>query len=84
MKKRSQSTENAPVVLFTYNRVNVLKKTIEALSRNLEIEKTELFIFSDGPKNNTEDILKVKEVREYLKSLSKFTKSIFFMNMIKI
>ena len=78
MKKRSQSTENAPVVLFTYNRVNVLKKTIEALSRNLEIEKTELFIFSDGPKNNTEDILKVKEVREYLKSLSKFTKSISF------
>ena len=78
MKKRSQSTENAPVVLFTYNRVNVLKKTIEALSRYLEIEKTELFIFSDGPKNNTEDILKVKEVREYLKSLSKFTKSISF------
>ena len=44
----------------------------------MEIEKTELFIFSDGPKNNTEDILKVKEVREYLKSLKKFTKSISF------
>ena len=76
MNKLNQSTENAPVVLFAYNRVNVLKKTIEALSRNLEIEKTDLLIFSDGPKNDN-DKNKVNEVREYL-SLNKFTKSITY------
>ena len=36
MNKLNQSTENAPVVLFAYNRVNVLKKL---LKRCLEIWK---------------------------------------------
>lgn len=77
MNKLNQSTENAPVVLFAYNRVNVLKKTIQALSRNLEIEKTDLLIFSDGPKNDY-DKDKVTKVREYINSLDKFTKSITY------
>ena len=77
MNKLSQSTEHAPVILFAYNRVNVLKKTIQALSRNLEIEKTDLLIFSDGPKND-DDKDKVSKVREYINSLDKFTKSITY------
>ena len=77
MNKLSQLTEHAPVILFAYNRVNVLKKTIQALSRNLEIEKTDLLIFSDGPKND-DDKDKVSKVREYINSLDKFTKSITY------
>ena len=45
MKKRSQSTENAPVVLFAYNRVNVLKKTIEALSKIWKLKKQNYLFF---------------------------------------
>lgn len=78
MNKLVKPEEYAPLILFTYNRVNVLKKTIESLSKNYHIEKTDLFIFSDGPKNNNEDILKVKGVRDYLKSFDKFTKSITY------
>jgi hypothetical protein len=79
MSKPTQTIENAPVILFTYNRVNVLKKTIEALSKNLEIEKTDLFIFSDGPKiDNINDTFKVNEVREYLKTIKKFAKSVSY------
>ncbi len=78
MNKNINSLNYAPLILFTYNRLEVLRKTINSLSKNHNIEKTELFIFSDGPKDNREDILKVNEVREYIKSLSKFTKSITF------
>ena len=62
MNKNINFSNYAPLILFTYNRLEVLQKTINALSKNHNIEKTELFIFSDGPKNNREDILKVNEV----------------------
>tara|TARA_Y100000389_G_scaffold163800_1_gene167207 strand:- start:1869 stop:2891 length:1023 start_codon:yes stop_codon:yes gene_type:complete len=66
----------APVILFTYNRLEVLSKTIESLRNNLLIEETDLFIFSDGPKqDNYEDKIKVDKVRNYLKSLTQFTKT---------
>ncbi len=42
---------NAPVALFVYNRADHFKQTFEALSRCPEAEGTDLFIFSDGPKN---------------------------------
>jgi len=78
MDKNLNSSNYAPLILFTYNRLEVLKKTINSLSKNHNIEKTELFIFSDGPKNTIEDILKVNEVREYMKLLNKFAKSVTF------
>jgi len=41
---------SAPVVLFTYNRPEHTKMTVEALSRNRGAANTELYIFCDGPK----------------------------------
>lgn len=61
----------APVVIFTFNRLNHTKKTIEALRQNYLACDSEVFIFSDGPRNNEEFIL-VKEVREYLLSVEGF------------
>jgi hypothetical protein len=61
----------APIVLFTYNRPRHLKQTVEALQRNLYADRSELFIFSDGPKNEIDEI-KVKEVREYIKTIKGF------------
>ncbi len=44
----------APVLLFTYKRLDVLKQTITALQKNFLAGDTELFIFSDGPKNEND------------------------------
>ncbi len=61
----------APVCLFTYNRLSETQQTIEALQKNYLASESELFIFSDGPKNES-DKWKVSEVRKYLKTISGF------------
>lgn len=61
----------APVVLFVYNRPLHTKKTIESLQRNILANESELFIFSDGPKNESDEV-KVAEVRTYIKSIKNF------------
>lgn len=42
----------APIVLFTYNRLEHTKKTIAALQQNMYAADSELYIYSDGPKND--------------------------------
>ncbi len=42
----------APIIIFSYNRPNHLKKTIDALSKNEFADKSTLFIFCDGAKEN--------------------------------
>ncbi len=61
----------APVVLFTYNRLNHLQETISALKRNDLAERSMLFIYSDGPKDDT-DVLKVNHIRQYLHTITGF------------
>ncbi len=63
----------APITLFTYNRLWETRQTVEALKNNFLASESELFVFSDGPKN-IEASLKVNEVREYLKTISGFRK----------
>lgn len=63
----------APIALFVYKRIDVLEKTVEALKSNKLANESELFIFSDGGKNN-EDWEKVNKVREYLKTIDGFKK----------
>lgn len=63
----------APVVIFTFNRLEHTKKTIEALKNNILAKDTEVFIFSDGPRNEAE-ALKVESVREYIESIDGFKK----------
>jgi GT2 family glycosyltransferase len=61
----------APIVLFVYNRPWHTQQTIEALQKNELADQSELFIFSDGPKNenDAENILKV---RVYIKTITGF------------
>jgi len=59
----------APVVLFVYNRPEHTRKTVEALSRNPMAASTELFIFSDAPKNEKASNA-VRQVRDYIRTLS--------------
>ncbi|MFC3868371.1 glycosyltransferase family protein [Helicobacter equorum] len=58
----------APIVLFTYNRVNHTKQVIESLIQNALSPQSDLIIYSDAPKN-TEATQQVKAVREYLINL---------------
>lgn len=68
---------NAPLILFCYNRLESLKKVISSLQSDYQIQNTDVYIFSDGPKlNSSLDTAKVNEVRKYLYSLEKFSKSI--------
>lgn len=61
----------APIALFAYNRPWHIKQTINALKKNIYAKQSELFIFSDGPKNE-EDGKKVREVRGYIKTINGF------------
>ena len=61
----------APICLFTYNRLVETQKTVTALQQNYLAKKSDLFVFSDGPKNNQQSE-KVDEVRKYLKTITGF------------
>ena len=63
----------APICLFTYNRLKETKKTVEALQNNFLAKQSELFVFSDGPKNKN-NIQNVDLVRAYIKTISGFKK----------
>jgi hypothetical protein len=55
----------APIVLFVYNRPWHTRQTLEALSMNELAKESDLFIFSDGPRENAtcEDLKMIDEVR---------------------
>lgn len=61
----------APVALFAYKRPDHLKATLEALGKNPLTERTDLHIFSDGPKTET-DAAGVNAVRELLRDVNGF------------
>jgi GT2 family glycosyltransferase len=60
-----------PIALFVYNRPWHTQLTIEALQKNDLASKSELFIFSDGPKNES-DVVNVQKVREYIRTVTGF------------
>lgn len=61
----------SPIALFAYNRPWHIRQAIEALQRNDLAKESKLFIFSDGPKDNSSEI-EVSKVRKYLKTLCGF------------
>jgi len=65
--------ELAPIALFVYNRLKHLQLTLESLQKNNLVKDSELFIFSDGPKDLS---MKndVEKVRAYLGSIKGFKK----------
>ena len=61
----------APIALFTYNRADHTQSAVESLLRNVEASQSDLFVFSDGPKNETK-IEGVKQNREYIHTITGF------------
>lgn len=45
----------APIVVFSYNRPDHLRQTLEALAKNDLAQESVLFVYCDGPKNNATD-----------------------------
>lgn len=62
--------ELAPIGISTYNRLNHLKQTVDALKKNTLAKNSELYIFSDAPKKGDEEI--VASVRKYIHSIDGF------------
>lgn len=58
----------APVILFVYARPSHTKNMIEALSKNVLANESDIYIFSDNAKKE-KDIEKVKEVRKIINSI---------------
>jgi len=52
--------DTAPIIVFTYNRPDHLKRTLDALSQNDLSRESVLFVFCDGAKDNDSDANKVK------------------------
>jgi glycosyltransferase involved in cell wall biosynthesis len=63
----------AAIVLFTYNRPRHTRQTIEALLKNEPASDSELFVFSDGPKDAS-DAENVQAVRNYIRTVRGFKK----------
>jgi hypothetical protein len=61
----------APIALFVYNRPWHTRQTVESLQKNESAEQSDLFIFSDAPKN-PEASSAVQEVREYIRGIGGF------------
>lgn len=63
--------EFAPVALFVYKRPRHTQKTVEALRANSLANKTDLYIFSDGPRTEQDGEF-VQQVRNYIAEVKGF------------
>lgn len=61
----------APVALFVYNRADNTRRTLEALSRNTLASETQVYVFSDGGKDDAS----WKQVNEVRKVVNEFAKT---------
>ena len=63
--------KHAPILLFTYNRLAHTRRCVEALLNNSLASDSELFIYSDAPKDETQQKA-VEEVRQYIHTIRGF------------
>lgn len=64
---------NAPIILFAFNRLEAVKRTVESLLMNSEAVDSELFVFVDGPRSHVPtDKDKVVSVCDYVKTIQGF------------
>ena len=63
----------APIVIFAFNRLEVLRNTVESLKANSEAADSDLFVFVDGARiGKPGEEGKVRAVREYVKGIKGF------------
>ena len=64
-------TKLSPIAIFVYNRHDHFVKTIKYLKKNYLSNKSQIYIFSDGSKKNS-DIKPVQKIRNYCKKIKGF------------
>lgn len=65
----------APIVVFGYNRADMIKNLLESLERNEDVQKMDLYIFLDVPdKKSVRDKKWSQQVIEYVKQYKKKSK----------
>lgn len=63
----------APIILFAFNRLDVLKKCVVSLQDNIEAKHSDLFVYVDGPRSEKPgEKEKVLSIREYVKEIAGF------------
>lgn len=67
------SNNYSPIVIFTFLRLQKLKRLIKTLKESKISKNSEIYFFSDFAKNKHE-INKIKKVRTYLKKITGFKK----------
>ncbi|SKB57372.1 glycosyltransferase [Dyadobacter psychrophilus] len=67
----SLPTSLAPIVLFCFNRPAHLAQTIESLQQNMLARESDLIIYSDGPRNPSDEPF-ISQVRDYLAQIEGF------------
>ena len=64
---------NSPIILFAFNRLEAVRRTVESLLMNTEAEDSDLYVFVDGPRDHVPtDGDKVGAVKEYVKTIQGF------------
>jgi len=57
--------EFSPVALFVFNRPEHTKRTLDSLSKNPEFDRSPLYVYCDGARNDSE-LIEVKETRDLI------------------
>lgn len=60
-----------PIIIFAFNRPDALHATVEALQKNPESSDSDLFVFVDGPRNDSEKA-KTDAVVDYARGITGF------------
>ena len=68
---KTSARDLAPIVLFVYNRPDHTLKTIKALKANTLASESDLFIFSDAPRDESHQSA-VTHVREFIRETNGF------------
>ena len=69
---------NAPIILFAFNRLDAIKRTVESLLMNSEAADSDLFVFVDGAREHiATDKEKVTAVQEYVKTIQGFKQTTY-------
>lgn len=61
----------APIIIFTYNRLDTLELVIKNLQKNILADKTDVFIFSDYARKD-KDVESIEKVRSFLHTIEGF------------
>jgi hypothetical protein len=71
MCHKESSRQLAPIALFVYNRPEHTRRTVESLRANGQARQSDLFVFADGPKNESAASA-VEAVRKFVRTIDGF------------